>query len=276
MALSILSTKKKSARQTELQFPEFLHLFHFGTWPGERIGKECYLSPALHVDHLNLLDFCLVTVRVVTLVHLNKYTLRVQVSISSATLRNCSHNFQEVEHQFLVHLCSFHVDGGVAGNDQLADHAVGGAVQQRLQLASCLPGQPRWKSCSRDLVHHVPGHACPGAAAAGHVRPAPGVPRDAGGPWWRWLTTALQKYQGSVFISACVWKSHLQQHNILKFSGGQTAPLSGSRWHWASAFLTLAWLARGALQRFFLPFIIIILLYFCWGGGGSLFWSCRQ
>ena len=147
MALSILSTKKKvGSRQTDLLFPEFLPLFHFGAGQGDRIGKESYLSPPLHVDHLNLLDFCLVTVRVVTLVHLNKYTLQsVQVSISFATLRNFRHNSQEVEHQFgfLVHLSCLHVNGGVAGDDQLADHAVRGAVQQRLQLASCLPGQPR-------------------------------------------------------------------------------------------------------------------------------------
>ena len=145
MALSILSTKKKiGSQQKDLLFLEFVHLFHFGTGQGDREGKECYLSPPLHVDHLNLLDFCLVTVRVVTLVHLNKYTLQVQLSISSATLRNFCHSSQEVEHQFgfLLHLSCLHVDGGVAGNDQLADHAVGGAVQQRLQLASCLPGKP--------------------------------------------------------------------------------------------------------------------------------------
>ena len=55
-----------------------------------------------------------------------------------------------------------------------------------------LPADPAAATAPAPAAAHH--HACPGAAAAGHVRPTPGVPRDAGGPWWRWLTTALQKY----------------------------------------------------------------------------------
>ena len=43
-------------------------------------------------------------------------------------------------------------------------------------------------------------------------------------------------------------KSYLQQHNILKFGGGQAAPLPRPGGHRAPALLALARFTRGALQ----------------------------
>ena len=48
--------------------------------------------------------------------------------------------------------------------------------------------------------------------------------------------------------------ANLQQHNILKFGGGQAAPLPGTGGHRAPALLALARLARGALKGWKLRF----------------------
>ena len=53
-------------------------------------------------------------------------------------------------------------------------------------------------SLSRKLKK--PGHACPAAAAGGHVRPAPCVPGNARRPWRRWMAGAL----GDIFRCASI------------------------------------------------------------------------
>ena len=94
----------------------------------------------------------------------------------------------------LSNLGCIHVYGSVVGDDQLADHAVRGAVQQRLQLPRCLPAHQSFASVcfgTSFLSQKKPGHACPAAAAGGHVRPAPCVPGNARRPWRRWMAGAL-------------------------------------------------------------------------------------
>ena len=115
----------------------------------------------------------------------------------------------------------------------------------------------------RDLVHHVPGHACPGAAAAGHVRPSPGVPRDAGGPWRRWLTTALQKYQGSVFMSANIVFGSLTSNSITfsNLVGGKLPPSLDRDDTELLPFLLLLDLPEEPCRGFSLIIIIIFLCF---------------
>ena len=104
----------------------------------------------------------------------------------------------------MIHLGSIHVNGGVVGDDQLADHAVRGAVQQRLKLPRCLPAHQSFASVWFATIFlenkQKPGHACPAAAGGGHVRPAPCVPGNARRPWRRWMAGAL----GDIFRCASI------------------------------------------------------------------------
>ena len=105
------------------------------------------------------------------------------------------------------------------------------------------------------------GAAGPGAAAAGHVRPAPGVPRDAGGPWWRWLTTALQKYQGSVLILQVYGSLTSNSITFSNLVGGKLPPSLDREDTELLPFLLLLDLPEEPCRGFSL--IIIIIVYFC-------------
>ena len=93
-----------------------------------------------------------------------------------------------------------------------------------------LPPWLLWGCKTFSKTGQKPGHACPVAAAGCHVRPAPGVPGDARGPWRRWVAGALGKkfhFLADIFVVNTSKKIIENTSNSITFSnlvGGRLPP----------------------------------------------------